>query len=269
LLIDLHNHVLPGIDDGSPNLEVSMNMIRTASEQGITDIVNTVHFQHPKMDMIPITMDDITLRVGELQREIDSAELNVRLHIGAEVFFLPNLLELKENPLCTFGNGRYMLIEFQMRNLPDIHRETLFDLKMAGVTPIIAHPERYEQVQNNIHVVHQWIKAGCLMQIDAGSLNGTLGKSAQKSAIEITQNRMCHLIGSDAHNDGRRNFCLKTALEHVTVLTDESFSDMLIQNADKVLKGQYIEQDFIIVEPTKRNLLSKLKSKIWSPIDIQ
>ena len=87
MLIDLHNHVLPGIDDGSPNLEVSMNMIRTASEQGITDIVNTVHFQHPKMDMIQITMDDITLRVGELQKEIDSAGLNVKLHLGAEVFF--------------------------------------------------------------------------------------------------------------------------------------------------------------------------------------
>ena len=131
MLIDLHNHVLPGIDDGSPNLSVSMNMIRTASEQGITDIVNTVHFQHPKMDMIPITMDDITLRIEELQKEIDSAGLNVKLHMGAEVFFLPNLLELKENPLCTFGNGRYMLIEFQMQNLPDIHHEILFELKMS------------------------------------------------------------------------------------------------------------------------------------------
>jgi len=259
--------VLPDIDDGSPNLSVSMNMIRTASEQGITDIVNTVHFQHPKMDMIPITMDDITLRIEELQKEITSAGLNVKLHMGAEVFFLPNLLELKENPLCTFGNGRYMLIEFQMQKLPDMHREILFDLKMAGVTPIIAHPERYEPVQDNIHLVHQWIQAGCLMQMDAGSLNGTLGKSAQKSAIQITQNRMCHLIGSDAHNDGRRNFCLKIALEHVSELTDESFSDLLIQNAHKVLKGEYIEQDFIISESKKINLLSKLKSKIWSSND--
>ena len=268
MLIDLHNHVLPGIDDGSPNLSVSMNMIRTASEQGITDIVNTVHFQHPKMDMIPITMDDITLRIEGLQKEIASAGLNVKLHMGAEVFFLPNLLELKENPLCTFGNGRYMLIEFQMQKLPDIHHEILFELKMSGVTPIIAHPERYESVQNNIHLVHQWIQAGCLMQIDAGSLNGTLGKSAEKSAIQIIQNRMCHLIGSDAHNDGRRNFCLKTALEHVAKLTDESFSELLVQNAYKVLKGQHIEQDLITVEFKKINLLSKLKSKIWSPIDI-
>jgi len=219
------------------------------------------------MDMIPVTMDDITLRIEELQKEIDSEGLNVKLHMGAEVFFLPNLLELKENPLCTFGNGKYMLIEFQMKKLPDIHRKILFNLKMAEVTPIIAHPERYEPVQNNIHLVDQWIQAGCLIQIDAGSLNGTLGKSAEKSAIQIIQNRMCHLIGSDAHNDGRRNFCLKTALEHVTALTDESFSNMLIQNAHKVLKGEHIEQDSITVKP-KKNFLSKLKSKIWSPIDI-
>ena len=254
---------MPGIDEGSPNLAVSMNMIRNASEQGITDIVNTVHFQHPKMDMIPITMDDITLRIEDLQKEIDSAGLNVKLHMGAEVFFLPNLLELKENPLCTFGNGRYMLIEFQIRKLPDIHREILFELKMSGVTPIIAHPERYESVQGNIHLIHQWIQAGCLMQIDAGSLNGTLGRSAEKSAIQIIQNRMCHLIGSDAHNDKRRNFCLKEALGHVSALTDKSFSDLLIQNAQKVLKGEDIEQDIISVYPKpKIKLLSKLKKLV-------
>ena len=259
--------MLPGLDDGALNLSVSMNMIRTASEQGITDIVNTVHFQHPKMDMIPITMDDIALRIEELQKEINAAGLNVKIHMGAEVFFLPNLLELKDNLLCTFGNGKYMLIEFQMRKLPAIHREILFELKMSGVTPIIAHPERYESVQNNINLVHQWIQAGCLIQMDAGSLNGTLGKSAQKSAIQIIENRMCHFIGSDAHNDGRRNFCLETALEHVTALTDESFSDLLIQNAYKVLKGESIEQDLIIAESKKINLFSKLKSKIWSSID--
>ena len=106
------------------------------------------------------------------------------------------------------------------------------------------------------------------MQIDAGSLNGTLGRSAEKSAIQIIQNRMCHLIGSDAHNDKRRNFCLKEALEHVSALTDKSFSDLLIQNAHKVLKGENIEQDIISVEPKKINLLSKLKSKIWRTIDI-
>jgi protein-tyrosine phosphatase len=260
--------VLPGIDDGSPNLSVSMNMIRSAAKQGITDIVNTVHFQHPKMDMIPITMDDIALRIQNLQKEIDSAGLDVKLHIGAEVFFLPNLLELKQNPICTMGNGRYMLIEFQVRNLPEIQREILFELKMSGVTPIIAHPERYKSVQGNINVVHEWIQAGCLIQIDAGSLNGTLGRSAQKSAIQIIQNKMCHLMGSDAHNDGSRNFCLKEGLAHVVALTDKSFSDLLIENASKVLKGELIQQDFIIPDSNKINFLSKLKSKIWSAIDI-
>lgn len=268
LLIDLHNHVLPGIDDGAQNLSVSMNMIRTASEQGITDIVNTVHFQHPKMDMIPIDIDDIKLRIEELQKEIDYVGLNVKLHMGAEVFFLPNLLELKENPLCTFGNGQYMLIEFQMQKLPDIHHKILFDLKMSGVTPIIAHPERYSFVQKNINLVEQWIQSGCLMQIDAGSINGNLGRSAEKSAIEIVQKRMCHLIGSDAHNDKKRNFCLQEALGNVIKLTDKSFSDLLIQNAYKVLKGEYIEQDHIIDDFSNQNFLNRLKSKIWSENEI-
>lgn len=256
--------MLPGIDDGSSNLSMSMNMIRTASEQGITDIVNTVHFQHPKMDMIPVTLDDIILRIDNLQKEIFSAGLDVKIHMGAEVFFLPNLLELKENPLCTFGNGKYMLIEFHMRELPEINHEILFELKMSGVTPIIAHPERYQSVQNNINLINQWIQAGCIMQIDAGSINGTLGKSAEKTVKEIIQSRMFHLVGSDAHNDSNRNFCLKRGLEHITELTDKSFTDMLIQNGYKVLKGDSIDQECIISEPKKINFLSKLKSKVWS-----
>lgn len=263
MLIDIHNHVLPDIDDGSPNLSVSLNMVRTASEQGITDIVNTVHFQHPKMDMVPVNIDDIKSRIENLQNEIFSVGLNVKIHMGAEVFFLPNLLQLKDNPLCTFGNGKYMLIEFHMRKLPEIHSDVLFELKMSGVTPIIAHPERYESVQKNINLVNQWIQAGCLMQIDAGSINGTLGKSAKKSANEIIKNRLFHLVGSDAHNDGNRNFCLKKALEHITELTDKSFTDTLNQNAFKVLKGESIESEFIIPAPKKINLLSKLKSKVW------
>ena len=262
-MIDFHNHVVPGLDDGSPNMDVSMKMIRDAAEQGITDVVNTVHYQHPKMDMIKLTTEDILARMESLQTKVDSIGINIKIHMGTEVFFLPNLLELIKLPLCTIGNGKYMLIEFQMRKLPETMREVLFDLKMAGVTPIIAHPERYKQVQENIHLINKWVRSGCLIQIDAGSLNGSLGKSAHKTAVKIVEGQMCHLMGSDAHDNRKRNFCLKEALRHVTKFTDASFCNLLMQNAHKVLKGEYIEEDVAEVGEKRINFFDKLKSNLW------
>ena len=124
-------------------------------------------------------------------------------------------MDICNNSLVTVGNGKYMLIEFSTNIFPSNYEKELYKLQNKGITPIIAHPERYKFVQNDVSVASNWLEAGCLLQVDAGSLNGTLGKSAQKTAIQIIQSRMCHLIGSDAHNDGRRNFCLKTASDRL------------------------------------------------------
>ena len=261
MLIDLHNHVLPGVDDGSPNLTVSMNMIRAASAQGITDIINTVHFQHPKMDMIPITIEDIAFKTQELQKEIDSAGLSVKLHIGAEVFFLPNLLELRKNMLCTFGNGRYMLIEFQTHQLPPGYDDELYSLVMSGTTPIIAHPERYRPIQNNINIVEKLINSGCLMQIDAGSLLGQFGENCKKTAEIMLGRNMVHFMGSDAHNDGKRNFCLELAVDVCKGIIGDYTTSLVYDNPQKLLNGEKVIPLEIIDEKEGfvKSILKKIK----------
>ena len=154
-MIDFHNHILPKIDDGSKSLEMSLDMLRHAAEQGITDVVNTVHYQHPKVETEDISFERIQKEIKNLQTELDNHDISIKLHCGAEVFFLPNLLEIKDDPLATFSHGKYMLIEFQAHKLPDMHKQQLFDLKMAGVTPIIAHPERYKPVQEDISILEE------------------------------------------------------------------------------------------------------------------
>ena len=98
---------------------------------------------------------------------------------------MPNLVDLKADPLATFGDGKYMLIEFHIHHIPEIQKQVLFDLKMSGVTPIIAHPERYKQVQENITLAYDWLNAGCLLQVDAGSVLGYLGSGAQVTSEAI------------------------------------------------------------------------------------
>ena len=187
-LIDFHNHVLPNVDDGSNSLEMSLDMLSHAAEQGITDVVNTVHYQHSKVETEDISFKRIKKEVNTLQTELDNHDIPVKLHCGAEVFFLPNLLEIKDDPLATFLNGKYMLIEFQVQKIPEIQKQQLFDIKMAGITPIIAHPERYKPVQDDISIVVNWLEAGCIIQVDAGSPLGYLGSGAKAASERIIKN---------------------------------------------------------------------------------
>ncbi len=211
-MIDFHNHILPNIDDGSKSLNMSIEMLTEARAQGITDVVNTVHFQHPKFEGKEISFKLIRNKISMLENELKKRRIPIKIHIGAEVFYLPNLLSLKDEPLATFGHGKYMLIEFQTNFIPDKHRETLFNLKMKGVTPIIAHPERYHSVQKDINLVYDWLNAGCIIQVDAGSLLGLMGKSAQEASHIILKQHWCQVIGSDAHDNKKRNFVLNDGL---------------------------------------------------------
>ena len=187
-MIDFHNHILPSIDDGSKSLETSLEMLGFAANQGITEVVNTVHFQHPKVENEDISIIRINKEIDKLQNELNKNNINIRLHSGAEVFYLPNLLKILDNPLTTFNNGKYMLIEFLPQNMPERYKNQLFDLKIAGVTPIIAHPERYSIVQEYPSVVSSWLEAGYLIQVDAGSPLGKLGPKAKKASINIIEN---------------------------------------------------------------------------------
>ena len=239
-MIDFHNHILPTVDDGASSIDMSISMLQHAQEQGITDIVNTVHFQHPKMEGKEITFEFIKGQIDKLNDLLEKKNIKINIHIGSEVFFLPNLLELIDNPLSTIGNGKYMLIEFHPFNIPDIHKQIFFDLKMNGITPIIAHPERYNQVQENINIVADWLEAGCIVQIDAGSPIGLLGKRAKATSEILIKNNWFQLLGSDAHDNKNRNFCMKESLSYVDSIVDFDLSHIKIRNPKKIIQGETI-----------------------------
>ena len=174
-MIDFHNHVLPNIDDGSKSTKMSLLMLEYAFKQGITDVVNTVHYQHPKVEDKEITFKRIKTKIDEMQNVLYEKGIQINLHLGSEVFYFPNLIDIITDPLATIGNNKYMLVEFHPEDIPQSHKQQFFDLKMKGVTPIIAHPERYRQVQENVDLVAEWLEGGCLIQVDAGSPLGFLG----------------------------------------------------------------------------------------------
>ena len=245
-MIDIHNHILPNIDDGSISMEMSLEMLEHAANQGITDVINTVHYQHPKVEGLDISYKRIIKQINLLQFELDKKSISIKIHPGAEVFYLPNLVELIKDPLVTIGRGKYMLIEFNPYHLPKDHKKTLFNLKMAGVTPIIAHPERYKNVQKDLNKVLEWIDTGCLIQVDAGSLLGTLGKAAKRVSEKIIKNHWCQVLGSDAHDNKKRNFNLKDAFQIVEKWIGKDARSLVYKNPKAILEGRNIKVEPII-----------------------
>ena len=219
-MIDFHNHIIPNLDDGSKSIDMSINMLKEAQAQGITDIINTVHYQHPKMENKNTSYDFIITEINKLQKIINDHNINIKIHPASEVFFKFNLTEILDNPITTFGNRKYMLIEFQRLSFPEGYQDEIFKIQLKGITPIIAHPERYRS-----------------FQIDCASIIGGFGKETQKTAIELLENGLCHLIGSDAHNDKNRNFFLKQTLLEVENIIGEDSAKIIQKNSHKVLIG--------------------------------
>ena len=261
-MIDFHNHILPDVDDGPKTIEESLMMLSVAADQGITDIINTVHFQHPKMDQKNVEIKFLRSKVNELQKLINHRKLNIKIHLTAEVFYLPNLSKILDNSLVTIGNGKYMLIEFSANIFPFGYEDESFDLQSKGITPIIAHPERYRFIQKDINILESWIDRGYILQIDAGSILGHFGEKIKKITIKMINNGFIHLIGSDAHNNKKRNFCLLEAYSYLKNSMSENLVDELKENAFNVLNGHKIS---LIVKGNNKNKFSFLdiiKSKL-------
>ena len=238
-MIDIHNHILPNIDDGSKSTEMSLNMLKYAYEQGVTDVVSTVHFQHPLFLNIDHSLGNLQRIAESLQLKLDEYKIPIKIHLGYEVFYFENLLKISNKPLTTLGDGKYMLIEFSPKNIPNSQKQILYDLKISGITPIIAHPERYKLVHENFNIVYDWINAGCLIQVDAGSLLGLMGEKAKNSSHLIIKEKCCHILASDAHNDSNRNFCIKDAYNLVKNIIGKKNSDLLVyEHPSSIINGE-------------------------------
>ena len=154
-----------------------------------------------------------------------------------------------------------MLIEFQTFMMPEGFENELFKLKMHGITPIIAHPERYKQVQNNISIIEKLINSGCLMQIDGGSLIGHFGPKCKDSAEKMLKHNMVHIIGSDSHGMGKRNFCLKEVKNIAIKIANCDINDLVFSNPHKVINGQKIKPYEVLSHEQNTSIFHIIKNK--------
>lgn len=214
-MIDLHCHILPGVDDGAQTIEDSLDMARYAVKQGITHILCTPHHNNGKY-MNP--KNEIIERVALLQERFDQEQIPITLLEGQEVRLTTLLMEdlAQDRLLFTDLDDTYILIEFPSNSIPDSAENIFYQLLDKGKIPVIVHPERNAGFIKEPIRLTEFLDMGCLAQLTAPSYVGKFGKEIQKTAKLMVENRMVQMVASDAHGINKRNFYLKEAYEAIS-----------------------------------------------------
>jgi protein-tyrosine phosphatase len=198
-MIDIHTHVLPGVDDGPLSMEATAAMLSMAAKDGITDLVATPH-----ADM-RYRFDPDHCR-NELSRVRAACPDSPRLSLGCELHLTPENLDaaLRKPSRFTLNGGNYLLVELPDAIVPQGVESALRMLLESGLFPIIAHPERNAYIQKHLQYASRLVEFGCYLQITAQSLNGSFGASADRIADQLLKDRLVHFVASDAHGFERR-----------------------------------------------------------------
>ena len=232
-MIDLHCHILPGLDDGSKSLEESLDMARLAAESGVAGIVATPHCDGADSK-------EVRRAVSLLRDAIKDAKIPVELFLGMEIFGTWDTLKLlKQKKLLTVNGSKYPLIEFDFYADGEETTRILREIVGAGYRPVIAHPERYEFVQKNPKILNTWNKMGCLLQVNRGSFMGRFGNLALQLAFAMVERNFAAVAASDAHSASVRTPWMRDVRE----LLEKEFScetaeKLLVSNPLCILKNE-------------------------------
>ncbi len=197
-MTDLHSHILPGIDDGAGAMADTVDMARAARQDGVRHIVATPHHANGVYDNPRDKVRKVTDQVG---RALAEAGVDVAVLPGAEVHFHPGLAAgVRTGTLCTLADtGKYLLVELPVQLIPPTLREELFQLKLMGITPILAHVERNREVQEDWKSLLPLLEMGALFQCTAASLTGEFGSAIRELSIQLVRGRLIHVLGTDSH----------------------------------------------------------------------
>lgn len=257
-MIDIHCHILPGIDDGSRTIEESIEILKKASNNGVTDIILTPHYILGS-DYVTNNSEKRRL-MTRLKRYIKTNNIDIHVYLGNEVFVendMPKLLD--EDEITTLNNSKYLLFELPMNYTYNGLEDIVFNLCCKGYKPIIAHPERYSFVKENPSLVLPLIDKGVLFQSNIGSFLGTYGKQVKNAAITLLKHGAISFMASDIHHSkhdfyDRIEECKTIMRKYVK---EEQIEDIFVNNSKKILSNEDIKEPNYT--SMKKNIFGKWK----------
>ncbi len=256
-MVDIHHHLLWGLDDGSKDIETSVAMVKASAEDGVTHIVCTPH-ANGTYDFVP---EANAAKVAELHERLVAEGVTMNIGLGCDFHLsYDNILAAKEDPSRFSVNGLgYLMVEIPDYGVPRGLTETFYELQLVGLTPILTHPERNPTIQNDLPRLAEWMRGGVLLQVTGDSVTGRMGKTAQRIAHELLAKRWVHFLATDAHNVSSRPPRLSEARDAVAKKYGEEYAESLVTtNPLAVFTGKPFEA---VEEPI--DLYEEYKEKNW------
>jgi protein-tyrosine phosphatase len=257
-MVDIHCHILPETDDGANSLEESVAMCRAAAADGIKTIVATPHMfdgvhESPEKDVI-------CRKIAEV---IDASGGCVQILPGGEVRYSYEIFqEMNESGARIRINGTsYMLLEFPFQAVPPNIEMTIFQILNAGITPVIAHPERNKRIQERPGIIAELVERGSFAQIDAGSLTKSFGPESYHTAKKIIESGLAHFLATDAHHQDRRRPILSAAAAVAAQWGGQEYASAMVEdNPEALINDRIIPYQ---PDPDVDALLGRKRKKSW------
>ena len=237
MMKDIHSHILNGIDDGARTIEESLELLRKAELAGITDIVLTPHYI--KNTRYNCNNRNKSTIARELVKRMKEEDIKIKLYLGNEVFIDEEIIKLiREKEIATINNTRYILVELPMNSALNNAIDIMFDLIRHGYIPILAHPERYTYIQNDISKLDKFLEIGVLLQGNYLSLYGKYGRNAEKVLKKLLKDKKIHFLASDIHHANHEYHLEKIEKKLLSIVKDKDYiEDILNNNFDLVVNG--------------------------------
>ena len=236
-MIDLHSHILYGIDDGSHTIEESLEILSIANTNGVKDIVLTPHYiKNSKYNANNKIKKEL---LNNLKKELKRKKIDINLYLGNEVYIDEELPSLLDTDISTINNSKYLLIEFPMGSKPQLLEEVLDELESAGIIPIIAHPERYLSYYKDYEFFYYLKKRGCILQGNIGSIYGHYGRKSKKMIKELLKRNLIDCIGSDIHHPHQDFYNQPVEEKLLKIIKNKKLvEDILEGNAKRILSNK-------------------------------
>lgn len=256
-MIDIHAHILHNVDDGPTTIEESLEILRQAVDEGITEMIATPHAYSPQYD---VSAQAATEQLQTLSEMVEVNQIPLKLHAGHEIRIHEQIVDhLNEGSLFTLARSRYVLLELPSQSVPSYTVGIIEQLLAAGYIPIIAHPERNRAIAEKPQRLQRLIRHGAFAQITAGSLSGHFGKGIQDLSLRLIEANCIHTYGSDVHNNATRPLEFARGLQVLEKKRHSEIMGILLENNQRILEDQQLVQ----LE------MSEIRKKQWWKIGVK
>ncbi|WP_105993035.1 tyrosine-protein phosphatase [Staphylococcus simulans] len=239
-MIDIHNHIISGVDDGPQNEEQVLALLKQAAKENITGIVATPHHLHYRYNN---KFNDIEQCVIDINNNEKVKELGVKIYPGQEVRASDKLLtDIDNGNIKGVNYSKYLLIELPSNQVPNFLSSLIYEIQTRGYIPVIVHPERNKVIAQDINVLYGLVCHGVLAQLTASSLSGDMGRNLQRISMNMIEYNLVHFIASDAHNTQSRPFLGNSLFSNSKLKKYEDEISMLYKNNEKMIQNKNINQ---------------------------